>query len=91
MNKAELVAAMAYDSGLSKKECEIALNSFMHSVEDAIIRGEKVQLVGFGCFEGVQRAQKAGRNPITQEPLIIPSIKNVKFKVGKNFKKNLNK
>lgn len=90
MNKAELIAKMANDSGLTKRECEAALNSFMRVVGDALVDGEKVQLVGFGNFTSVQRAQKAGRNPVTQEPLVIPSIKNVKFKVGKDLKDRLN-
>lgn len=91
MNKAGIVSAMANDSGLTKRECEIALNSFMRVVEDALADEEKVQLVGFGSFTNVRRAQKAGRNPITQEPLVIPSINNVKFKAGKDLKARLNK
>ena len=66
MNKAQLVSAMAMESGLTKKESEIALNSFMKVVADELKKGEKVQLVGFGSFDNVQRAEKAGRNPRTQ-------------------------
>ncbi len=51
MNKAELVTKMAEKSGLTKKEAEQALNAFMKSVEEALVEGEKVQLVGFGTFE----------------------------------------
>lgn len=91
MNKAELVTAMAKDSGLTRKESEIALNSFMKIVGDALAEGEKVQLVGFGCFTNTQRAEKAGRNPMTQEPLTIPPVKIAKFKTGKDLKDKLNK
>jgi DNA-binding protein HU-beta len=90
MNKAQLVSAMANESGLTKKEAEIALNSFMAVVSEELKKGEKVQLVGFGCFENVQRAEKAGRNPRTQEPLVIKATKNVKFKAGKDLKTMIN-
>ena len=90
MNKAQLVSAMAMESGLTKKESEIALNSFMKVVADELKKGEKVQLVGFGSFDNVQRAEKAGRNPRTQEPLVIQATKVVKFKAGKDLKKFIN-
>ena len=90
MNKAQLVSAMAEYSGLTKKESEIALNSFMHVVEDELKQGHKVQLVGFGSFDVVQRKEKAGRNPRTQEPLTIKATKTAKFKPGKDLKEKLN-
>lgn len=90
MNKAQLVSAMAADSGLTKKESEIALNSFMKVVSEELKNGGKVQLVGFGCYDVVQRAEKAGRNPRTQEPLTIEATKAVKFKAGKDLKKLIN-
>ena len=58
MNKAELVAKMAEKSGMTKKDTEVALNSFMASVEEALVAGEKVQLVGFGTFETRERAAR---------------------------------
>lgn len=92
MNKAELVAKMAEKSELTKKEAETALNAFMKSVEEALIEGEKVQLVGFGTFEARERAARQGRNPRNPEQVIdIPASKAPVFKAGKSFKDGLNK
>lgn len=86
MNKAELVASMAEKSELSKKDAEKALNAFMESVQEALVQGDKVQLVGFGSFEVRQRAERKGRNPQTREEIIIPASKVPVFKVGKALK-----
>ena len=91
MNKAELVSKMAEKSGLTKKEAEAALNSFMESVEDALVEGEKVQLVGFGTFETRARAARQGRNPRDPEKIInIPASKAPVFKAGKGLKDKVN-
>ena len=86
MNKLELVAAMAEKSGLSKKDCEAALGALMDTVTDALKKGYKVQLVGFGSFEVKQRAARLGRNPKTKEELKIPASKVPVFKAGKALK-----
>jgi DNA-binding protein HU-beta len=91
MNKADLVADMADKSGLSKKDSEKALNAFMESVEEALVKGDKVQLVGFGSFEVRQRAERKGRNPQTKGEITIPASKAPIFKVGKALKDNVNK
>ena len=92
MNKAELVAGMAEKSGLTKKDAEAALNEFLVSVEDALIQGEKVQLVGFGTFEVRERAARTGRNPRDPKQTIeIPASKAPVFKAGKGLKDNVNK
>ena len=70
MNKAELVSKMAEKSELTKKEAEAALNAFMKSVEEALVAGDKVQLVGFGTFETRERAARSGRNPRKPEEVI---------------------
>ena len=62
MNKAELITSMAEKSKLTKKDAEIALKAFIESVEEALEKGEKVQLVGFGTFETRERAAREGRN-----------------------------
>ncbi|TQQ83999.1 HU family DNA-binding protein [Peptacetobacter hominis] len=91
MNKAELVSKMAEKSGLTKKEAELALNSFMESVEEALVSGEKVQLVGFGTFETRARAARQGRNPRDPEQVIdIPASKAPVFKAGKGLKDKVN-
>ncbi|MCG8498973.1 MAG: HU family DNA-binding protein [Firmicutes bacterium] len=86
MNKAELVTSMAEKSELSKKDAEKALNSFIESVQGALSKGEKVQLVGFGSFEVRERAERKGRNPQTREEIVIPASKVPVFKVGKALK-----
>ncbi len=86
MNKTELVAAMAETSGLSKKDCETALNAFASEVEKALKSGDKVQLVGFGSYEVKERAARTGRNPKTKEPIEIPASKAPVFKAGKALK-----
>lgn len=86
MNKVELVAAMAERSGLSKKDCETALNAMTESVTAALKADDKVQLVGFGSFEVKERAARTGRNPRTNEPMDIPASKQPVFKAGKALK-----
>ena len=91
MNKAELVSKMAEKSELTKKEAEAALNAFMESVEEALVSGEKVQLVGFGTFETRDRAARQGRNPRNPEEVIsIPASKAPVFKAGKGLKVKVN-
>lgn len=91
MNKSELVAKMSDKSGLTKKDAEMALKSFIESVEEALEGGEKVQLVGFGTFETRERAERQGRNPRTKEVITIPASIAPVFKAGKEFKERVNK
>lgn len=92
MNKSELISRMAEKSELTKKEAEAALNAFTESVQEALVAGEKVQLVGFGTFETRERAARKGRNPRNPEQEIeIPASKAPAFKPGKNFKDLINK
>ena len=90
MNKTELVAAMADQSGLTKKDSEKALAAFIDSVEGALKKGDKVQLVGFGTFEVKHRAARTGINPQTKKPVKIKASKAPSFKAGKAFKDALN-
>ena len=90
MNKAELVAAMAEQAGLSKKDAEAALKAFTDVVADELKKGEKVQLVGFGTFEVAEREAREGRNPRTGETMTIAASKSPKFKAGKALKDSLN-
>jgi DNA-binding protein HU-beta len=91
MNKAELVASIAEKSEMPKKDAEKALNAFMESVEEALTKGEKVQLVGFGSFEVRERAARKGRNPQTKEEITIEASRVPVFKVGKALKDQVNK
>ncbi len=91
MNKAELIAKIAEESKLTKKAAETALDAFMTTVECALKKGEKVQLVGFGTFEVRQRAARKGRNPQTKAEIKIPASKAPVFKAGKALKELVNK
>ncbi len=91
MNKAELIAKIAEESKLTKKAAETALSAFITSVEGALKKGEKVQLVGFGTFEVRQRAARKGRNPQTKAEIKIPASKAPVFKAGKALKELVNK
>lgn len=86
MNKVELVAAVAAKTEMSKKDSEKAVNAFVEAVTEALAKGEKVQLVGFGGFEVKERAERTGRNPRTGEATVIPASKNPVFKAGKALK-----
>ena len=90
MNKAELIAAIAEQAEISKKDAEKALKAFTDVVADELKKGEKVQLVGFGTFEVSERAAREGRNPATNETIEIPASKAPKFKAGKALKDMLN-
>ena len=83
MNKGELIAGMAEESGVSKADTEKVLNAFLSQVEKALCAGDKVQLTGFGSFEVNERT---GRNPKTNEPIVIPAGKMPVFKAGKVLK-----
>lgn len=91
MNKAELISAMAEQSGLSKKDSEKALNSFISIVTEELENKEKVQLVGFGTFETRERAARTGRNPQTKEEIKIAAATVPAFKAGKALKDKVNK
>jgi len=91
MNKAELIDSIAAKAKLSKKDAEEALNAFIESVEGALKKDDKVQLVGFGSFDVRKRAARKGRNPQTKEEIKIPASKAPVFKAGKALKDLVNK
>ena len=86
MNKTELVAAMADNAKLTKKDAEALLSAFTDVVAKELKKGEKVQLVGFGTFEVAKRAARKGRNPQTGAEIKIAASKSPKFKAGKALK-----
>lgn len=90
MNKTELVAAVAEQAGLSKKDAEAAVKAFTDVVSDALKKGDKIQLVGFGTFEVSERAAREGRNPANGQPMQIAASKAPKFKAGKALKDAIN-
>jgi len=86
VNKPELVNAIAEKTGLNKKDSERAVNAFVESVSEALAKGEKVSLVGFGTFEVRTRQARTGRNPRTGQTLTIPAAKVPAFKPGKQLR-----
>ena len=90
MNKTELVTNVAAKAGLKKKDAESAVNAFMEVVQQAMVEGDKVQLIGFGTFEVRERAARTGRNPSTEEIINIPASKSPVFKAGKALKDAVN-
>ena len=90
MNKTELVANVAEKAGLSKKDAEKALGAVIESIEEALVEGDKVQLIGFGTFEVKDRAARTGRNPQTGKEIDIPASKSPVFKAGKALKDSVN-
>ncbi|CAN7373931.1 HU family DNA-binding protein [Variovorax sp. LjRoot178] len=90
MNKAELVAAIAADTNLSKADAGRALDSALEQLATALSKGDTVQLLGFGNFSISDRAERAGRNPSTGETITIKATKAVKFTAGKALKDAVN-
>ncbi|MCQ2547422.1 MAG: HU family DNA-binding protein [Clostridia bacterium] len=92
MNKAQLVAVIAEKTNFTKKDAEEAVNAFTAAVEEALVNGDKVQLVGFGTFETRARKARQGRNPRKPEEVImIEASKAPVFKAGKALKDAVNK
>ncbi|MDF7637671.1 HU family DNA-binding protein [Leuconostocaceae bacterium ESL0958] len=85
-NKQELIESVAMKTGLTKKDADKAVAAVLSSIEDALKKGEKVQLIGFGNFEVRERAARKGRNPQTKEEIEIPASKVPAFKPGKALK-----
>lgn len=90
MNKTELVANVAEKAGMTKKDAEKALAAVLESVQQALIEGDRVQLIGFGTFEVKERAARMGRNPQTGKDMEIPASKAPVFKAGKALKDAVN-
>lgn len=92
MNKAELITAVAEKTGSTKKEAETAVNAFVTTIEEALKKGDKVQMIGFGTFEVRQRKARTGRNPRKPgEEIQIAASKAPVFKAGKALKDAVNK
>lgn len=86
MTKVDLIAAVANDAGLTKKDAEKAVNSALSAITAALKEGDKVSLVGFGTFEVRERPERKGRNPQTKEEITIAASKLPAFKAGKALK-----
>ncbi|MBO7663928.1 MAG: HU family DNA-binding protein [Clostridia bacterium] len=91
MNKGELITALVAKTQLSRKNAEAALNATLDTISDAMVKGEKVQLIGFGTFEAKERPARVARNPRTGEAVKIAASKAPVFKAGKALKDAVNK
>ncbi len=86
MTKAELIQVVAENADLTKKDAEKAVAGVLNAITDALVKGEKVQIVGFGTFEVRDRKARDGKNPLNGEPMHIPATKVPAFKAGKALK-----
>lgn len=86
MNKSELVAAIVEKTGSTKKDAEMIMNATFEAISDALAKGDKVSLIGFGNFEVRERAAREGKNPQTGEKIQIAACKVPAFKPGKALK-----
>ena len=91
MNKTELVAAVAEKVGLTKKDAERVVNAAVETITETLVKGEKVQLSGFGNFEVKAREARVGRNPRTKETIQIPATRLPAFKASKALKDAVSK
>ena len=90
MNKAELISNVSTKSGLTKKDTTTVIEAIMNEITQALALSEDVNISGFGKFSVVETAERNGRNPATQESLIIPAGKKAKFKASSNLKELIN-
>ncbi|MDD6261844.1 MAG: HU family DNA-binding protein [Clostridiales bacterium] len=86
MNKAELAAAVAYSTGLTKKDAENAVNAMFELIRSNVCSGEKVQIKGFGAFELKTKRARMARNPVTKEPMVLGETVVPVFKPGERFR-----
>ncbi|WP_256927491.1 HU family DNA-binding protein [Caballeronia sordidicola] len=91
MNKQDLIDAVASEVGIAKSAAAETIDAFLGTVTNAVVKGDPVQLIGFGSFSTGARAARTGRNPKTGEALQIAATKTVKFTAGKAFKDAMNK
>lgn len=91
MNKVELTKSVATRIGATQKDAVVYVDAVIESIKDGMIEDGKVQIVGFGTFEVKERAEREGRNPATNQPMLIPATKVLKFKTGAKLKEEINK
>ena len=91
MNKTELINSVAEATGLKKKDAEAAVAATLNAIESSLVKGEKVQLIGFGTFGVKERAARMGRNPATGASIKIKASKLPTFTAGQGLKDKVNK
>jgi DNA-binding protein HU-beta len=90
LNKTELIAGVADRAQVTKKDAEIIVNAFVAAVKEALVQGDKVQLMGFGTFEVRERQARKGRNPQTGKEIDIAAAKAPAFRAGRGLKESVN-
>jgi len=90
MNKTDLIEVVAKEANLKKKDAEVAVNAVLAAFEDALVSGDKIQIIGFGTFDVKEKPAREGRNPATGETITIPASKQVRFTAGKTLKNKVN-
>ena len=90
MNKKELIEAVAEQADLPRSKAEMVINAFLHSIREALVRGESVQLIGFGTFGVDTRSARKGCNPQTGAEIDIPAARVPHFKAGSRLKETVN-
>ena len=91
MTKTQLIEEVAKKTETTKKAAEAAVKATSEAIQEALVKGEKVQLVGFGTFEVKKRAARTGRNPYTKKAMKIPASKRLSFTAGASIKALINK
>lgn len=91
MNKTELIEKVVENTGVTKKEATAVVGAAFDAITEALVAGDKVQLIGFGTFETRERAERMGKNPQTGEAVKIDACKAPAFKAGKALKEAVNK
>ncbi len=91
MTKSDLITTVAESAGLTKKDTEKVVSGLLAAITDALVSGDKVQIVGFGTFEVRDRKEREGRNPSNGKPMIIPASRVPAFKAGKSLKDAVSK
>jgi len=91
VNKPELIASVAERAEMTKKDAETAIDAIFASIQEALVKKDKVQLLGFGTFEVRSREARKGRNPQTGEEITIPASLTPAFKAGQGLKDSVNK
>lgn len=91
MNKTDLIETVVKSTGMKKKDVDLVVSTFLASIEQSLVDGEKVQISGLGTFEVKERAQRVGRNPKTKEQITIPAAKYPAFSASKALKESVNK
>lgn len=91
MNKTELIDKISASAGISKADAKKALDATVNALKEALVAGDKIQLVGFGTFAINERPAREGINPATKEKIAIPAKKVIKFKAGAELAEGVNK